>query len=269
MTDAHCHPTDLTHSPAVYDTLPLRGLAAMATSVHDQEKVDALSRERCWFRNTARGLGVVACFGYHPWFTHRYTLSPPSSTPTKRDHYTSLFLPPRSSSTTANDKLQTLLDTLLPFLPDPTSLQPLLQTLRQNLATHLEEGRLTMLGEVGLDASARLRWPIEARDVWEELYGKREANSREDGDNGSDEWKRLTPFKVPIAHQRAILEAQMEIAIELGVNISFHSVACAGTSINSPPSPTSFNIYLYRPDDGRLTQYENQTRSPLYPSRQC
>lgn len=89
-----------------------------------------------------------------------------------------------------------------------------------------------MLGEVGLDASARLRWPIEARDVWEELYGKREANSREDGDNGSDEWKRLTPFKVPIAHQRAILEAQMEIAIELGVNISFHSVACAGPTMD-------------------------------------
>lgn len=88
-----------------------------------------------------------------------------------------------------------------------------------------------MLGEVGLDASARLRWPTEARHVWEEMYGKGEANSREGEENGSEEWKRLTPFKVPISHQRAVLEAQMEIAIELGVNISFHSVACAGTSI--------------------------------------
>lgn len=111
-----------------------------------------------------------------------------------------------------------------------------------------------MLGEVGLDASARLRWPIQARDVWEDMYGKREANSRADGDSRSEEWKRLTPFKVPIAHQRAILEAQMEIAIELGVNISFHSVASAGTSMTSPPSP---NIHLYRPDDGRLAQYED------------
>lgn len=95
-----------------------------------------------------------------------------------------------------------------------------------------------MLGEVGLDASARLRWPTEARHVWEEMYGKGEANSREGEENGSEEWKRLTPFKVPISHQRAVLEAQMEIAIELGVNISFHSVACAGTSIRlSPSSP--------------------------------
>lgn len=225
MTDAHCHPTDLTHSPGVYDTLPLRGLAAMATTVHDQGKVDVLSRERCWFRNTSRGLGVVACFGYHPWFTHRYTLSPPSAVPSKRDHYASLFLA-RSSP---NDNL---LDTLLPFLPDPTPLQPLLQTLRQNLATHLEEGRLTMLGEVGLDASARLRWPVEARDVWEEMYGKAKNKTREGEENGSEEWKRLTPFKVPIAHQRAILEAQMEIAIELGVNISFHSVASAGPTMD-------------------------------------
>ncbi|KGB78151.2 hypothetical protein CNBG_4238 [Cryptococcus deuterogattii R265] len=89
-----------------------------------------------------------------------------------------------------------------------------------------------MLGEVGLDASARLRWPTEARHVWEEMYGKGEANSREGEENGSEEWKRLTPFKVPISHQRAVLEAQMEIAIELGVNISFHSVACAGPTMD-------------------------------------
>ncbi|KAE8542266.1 hypothetical protein D1P53_001040 [Cryptococcus gattii VGV] len=200
----------------------------MATTVHDQGKVDALSRERCWFRNTSKGLGVVACFGYHPWFTHRYTLSPPSAIPSKRDHYTSLFLPHSSS----NDNNQTLLDTLLPFLPDPTPLQPLLETLRRNLTTHLEEGRLAMLGEVGLDASARLRWPIEARSVWEEMYGKAKNKNQEGEENGPEEWKRLTPFKVPISHQRAILEAQMEIAIELGVNISFHSVASAGPTMD-------------------------------------
>lgn len=227
MTDAHCHPTDLAHPPGVYDTLPLRGLAAMATTAQDQGRVDALSRERCWFRNTRGGVRVVACFGYHPWFTHRYTLAPPHALPPKRDHYASLFLPHSSPN---DNHLGNLLDALLPFLPDPAPLQPLLHTLRQNLATHLEEGRLTMLGEVGLDASARLRWPIEARHVWEEMCGRGEANSRED-----DEWKRLTPFKVPIAHQRAVLEAQMEIAIELGVNISFHSVASAGTSMTSSP----------------------------------
>ncbi|OWZ42807.1 hypothetical protein C351_03017 [Cryptococcus neoformans c8] len=244
LTDAHCHPTDLTHSAEVYDTLALGGLAAMATAVDDQVKVEALSRERKWFRGEGsgsgkgkegKGVGVVACFGYHPWFTHRYTLSPPSSLPSKRDHYTSLFL--QSASKPNNrpdeDKLETLLETLLPFLPDPIPLQPLLQTLRQNLVKFLEEGRLTMLGEVGLDASARLRWPIEARSIWEEMYGKGRKD-REPAPEGeeSEEWKRLTPFKVPISHQRAIVEAQMEIAIELGINISFHSVACAGPTMD-------------------------------------
>lgn len=88
-----------------------------------------------------------------------------------------------------------------------------------------------MLGEVGLDASARLRWPIEARGIWEEMYGKgRKDREPEPEGEESEEWKRLTPFKVPISHQRAIVEAQMEVAIELGINISFHSVACAGAS---------------------------------------
>ncbi|EAL20647.1 hypothetical protein CNBE0130 [Cryptococcus deneoformans B-3501A] len=250
VTDAHCHPTDLAHPPAVYDILALGGLAAMATAADDQAKVEALGRERQWFRgdpgrNEGRGrgkgkggagVGVVACFGYHPWFTHRYTLSPPSAIPSRRDHYTSLFLQSAPAKSTSSDRpdentLETLLETLLPFLPDPTPLQPLLHTLRQNLVKFLDEGRLTMLGEVGLDASARLRWPVEARGIWEEMYGKGR-KELEPAPGEGEEWKRLTPFKVPIAHQRAVLEAQMEIAIELGVNISFHSVACAGPTMD-------------------------------------
>lgn len=263
VTDAHCHPTDLAHPPAVYDTLALGGLAAMATAADDQAKVEALGRERQWFRGDpgrdegrgrgkgkgGAGVGVVACFGYHPWFTHRYTLSPPSAIPSKRDHYTSLFLQSAPAKSTSSDRpdentLETLLETLLPFLPDPTPLQPLLHTLRQNLVRFLDEGRLTMLGEVGLDASARLRWPVEARGIWEEMYGKGR-KELEPAPGEGEEWKRLTPFKVPIAHQRAVLEAQMEIAIELGVNISFHSVACAGTSPRLPFRLLIYPIYIY------------------------
>lgn len=263
VTDAHCHPTDLAHPPAVYDILALGGLAAMATAADDQAKVEALGRERQWFRGDpgrdegrgrgkgkgGAGVGVVACFGYHPWFTHRYTLSPPSAIPSKRDHYTSLFLQSAPAKSTSSDRpdentLETLLETLLPFLPDPTPLQPLLHTLRQNLVRFLDEGRLTMLGEVGLDASARLRWPVEARGIWEEMYGKGR-KELEPAPGEGEEWKRLTPFKVPIAHQRAVLEAQMEIAIELGVNISFHSVACAGTSPRLPFHLLIYPIYIY------------------------
>ena len=120
-----------------------------------------------------------------------------------------------------------------------------------------------MLGEVGLDGGARLRWPVEARDLYEEKSGRTgrgedeadvlgsrpesggkrgsedgESEAKEGGSNGveEEEWKRLTPFKTSMTHQRAILEAQLHIAVELGVNVSFHSVSAAGTS---PPSTST------------------------------
>ena len=36
--------------------------------------------------------------------------------------------------------------------------------------------------------------------------------------------RHLTTFTIPLAHQMAILEAQIEVAVELGRNISVHSV---------------------------------------------
>jgi len=122
-----------------------------------------------------------------------------------------------------------------------------------------------MLGEVGLDGGARVRWPWEGRGlhpdfacllVKEDLKeGENEENEEDEEmvvmqvdemgqnvENGVDEdeerkegnWNRLTPFKVSISHQKQIVLAQMEIAVELGVNISFHSVAAAGELTFNP-----------------------------------
>lgn len=77
-----------------------------------------------------------------------------------------------------------------------------------------------MLGEVGLDGGARMKWPRSARHLYEEKY----PTSEDEG-----EWNRLTPFKVSMEHQRAIVEAQLGVAVEQGVNVSFHSVAAPGT----------------------------------------
>ncbi|WVR08340.1 hypothetical protein IAU60_005393 [Kwoniella sp. DSM 27419] len=272
LTDAHCHSTDLTHHPSVYDAVQLGGLASMATVVGDQDKVRELSKGREWVRSEGgtggepsvrqklkgkgkgkegTGVGVVACFGYHPWFTHLYTLSDPSSIPLKEEHYRSLFSP--------SAKNAELLESLLPYLPDPVSFQPLLGKLREDIRRSLDEGRLTMLGEVGLDGSARLRWPKAARHLHPDHHKRDDAskdtveqtdqpvkagssaaardttNNGGDADNGNeeDEWKRLTPFKVPMKHQRAILDLQMDLAVELGVNISLHSVACAGPTMEA------------------------------------
>lgn len=242
---------------------------------------------------------LIPSTGYHPWFTHLYTLSPADGLPTKEKHYASLFLSSSTSST--NTKNKQLLESLLPYLPDPIAFAPLIDKLRTDIRESLDAGRLTVLGEVGLDGSARLRWPIGARclhpeskcasvsearaeqaglgedDVGDEGESKEETSSQktscnttctpgaseetakegseaitsspkndnasarkeEEGKEDEDEdeeqeqeedWKRLTPFKVPMSHQRAILDAQLEVAIELGVNVSFHSVAAAGKS---------------------------------------
>jgi hypothetical protein len=92
-----------------------------------------------------------------------------------------------------------------------------------------------MLGEVGLDGGARVQWPVGARDLYTQKYG---TDAPGDGEEKRDEngvWKRLTPFKTSMAHQRAILEKQLEIAVQCGVNVSFHSVAAAGESVSAFP----------------------------------
>jgi Tat protein secretion system quality control protein TatD with DNase activity len=163
--------------------------------------------------------------GYHPWFTHRYSLLP--SLPSKEDHYTSLFFTPKSDP---NSKNRTLLRSLLPYLPDPIHFQPLLDKLRADIQASLDQGNLTMLGEIGLDSQARMRWPTDpaARDLYAAYLGEKgkEMDPYEETKDG--EWKRLTPFKTDMKHQRRIVEMQMEVAVELGVNVSFHCVAAPG-----------------------------------------
>ncbi|ORY35039.1 hypothetical protein BCR39DRAFT_573782 [Naematelia encephala] len=258
LTDAHCHPTDLTHEQNVYYEVALGGLAAMATVPEDQDKVDYLAGLRPWTTNIPgvsakqegkrKGPKVIACFGYHPWFIHRYTLSPSSSIPSKQEHYHSIFLP---SNQDVNSKNAQLLDTLLPFLPDPIPFSPLLDQLRSNIRNSLEKGRLCMLGEVGLDGGARLRWPINARHLYVEKYPD---DSGENSEEGHEGWKRLTPFKTSMTHQRAIVEAQLEVAIELGVNVSFHSVSAPGPTMD----------VLIRMRDKHRTRFTNRINVDLH-----
>lgn len=234
----------------------------MATEPENQQKVMQLSADRFWRpiapepsqtgetgscsegveetkgkeKNT--GVKVVACFGmypgrdslyhisssragYHPWFTHRYTLS--SSPITKEAHYTSLFFKPGSSSTSKNRLLVT---SLLPYLPDPIPFVPLVDQLRADIQAAQDRGGLVMVGEIGLDGGARVRWPVGARHLYTEKYGASLGEEEKLDDQG--EWKRLTPFKVNMEHQKEVMRRQLEVAVELGVNVSVHCVAAAG-----------------------------------------
>ena len=153
--------------------------------------------------------------GHHPWFSH--LISTTSDPISKDEHYRSLFLPDSVANVTANlinsegtnipppppDSLESQFATLLAHLPDPRPLSEVLTELRQNLS----DFSASMLGEVGLDSVFRV--PLD-------YYASP---------------RHLTTFTVPMAHQVAILEAQIEVAVELGRNISMHSVKCQQTTL--------------------------------------
>jgi len=69
-----------------------------------------------------------------------------------------------------------------------------------------------MLGEVGLDRAARVPFPSLPED----------SGSCPDGETGFR--RELSPFTIPFAHQLAVLEAQISLAVELCRNVSLHSV---------------------------------------------
>jgi Tat protein secretion system quality control protein TatD with DNase activity len=68
------------------------------------------------------------------------------------------------------------------------------------LRRNLEAFPHAMLGEVGLDRSFRVPFDYLASP------------------------RQLTPFVIPLHHQLVILEAQLDLAVELGRNVSLHSV---------------------------------------------
>ncbi|XP_006454133.1 hypothetical protein AGABI2DRAFT_189440 [Agaricus bisporus var. bisporus H97] len=141
---------------------------------------------------------VIPCFGYHPWFSHFITTDPTIS---KEEHYNRLFLDHSSEPTSEQ---RDALNVLLGLLPTPRLLVHILDELRQNLAAFPH----AMLGEVGLDRSFHVPYNFDASP------------------------RRLTPFTVPLDHQLVILEAQLDIAIELGRNASIHSVKSQQATID-------------------------------------
>ncbi|KIY73576.1 TatD DNase family Scn1, partial [Cylindrobasidium torrendii FP15055 ss-10] len=85
---------------------------------------------------------------------------------------------------------------LLDVFPEPRTLSDVLSEVRQSLL----EFPQAMLGEVGIDRIFRVPYDYDASP------------------------RKLSPFVVPLDHQLAILEAQIDLAVELKRNISLHSV---------------------------------------------
>ena len=199
LVDVHCHPTAApVIATSTIGSLPCT-LCAMSSREGDQSMVAALAR--------ARPDRIVPGFGYHPWWAHRISLSAPAGTvPDHAAHYRALFLPDSpSSSQSSRAELEEAFARLLPNLPPPISLADVLADVR----VRLTEFSTAMLGEVGVDRAARIPWA-----------GTVDAASSVGGTNG----RTLSPFSTPFAHQLAILEAQLALAVELRRNVSLHSV---------------------------------------------
>jgi Tat protein secretion system quality control protein TatD with DNase activity len=192
LVDVHCHPTVApVIATSTIESLPCT-LCAMATRVEDQQKVAALAR--------ARPDRIVPGFGYHPWWIHRISLSAPAGTvPDHAAHYRALFLPESSQPPSA--ELEAAFARLLPMLPPPIPLADVLADVRARLT----EFPAAMLGEVGIDRAARIRFTLNV-------------------DDGGTDGHTFSPFSTPFAHQLAILEAQLALAVEFRRNVSLHSV---------------------------------------------
>lgn len=119
--------------------------------------------------------------------------------PSKGEHYRAVFHEQLNSNQFEED-----FDRMLASLPEPLALEDCLECLRQNL----EKFPQAMVGEVGMDRSARVPFDYQKEN------------------------RELTKFVVPFDHQLIVLEAQLRVAVELKRNVSFHSVKAQKATID-------------------------------------
>ncbi|KAH8099826.1 TatD DNase family Scn1 [Cristinia sonorae] len=187
VVDVHCHPTDSPISSKMMEDVHIR-VCAMSTRASDQPLVRELTQ--------SYPDKVIPCFGYHPWLSHWIATKAITS---KEDHYRSLLVDQSKPDHIA------AFEKLLPYLPDPSPLSEVIASLREDLTGFPH----AMLGEVGLDRSARIPYSPPSPPPYV-LH--------------DPEKKDLSPFTIPLEHQVAVLEAQLELAVELCRNASIHSV---------------------------------------------
>ena len=131
---------------------------------------------------------AARCTGYHPWFAHHIAFTKPES---KRKHYESLLLPPSPS-----EEDLVAFEKVLESQPEPRLFDDILSEVRKNLLDFPN----ALLGEVGLDRAVRIPYDYDVTP------------------------RVLSPFSISFEHQLKILEPQLELAVELKRNVSFHTV---------------------------------------------
>ncbi|OAA80885.1 Deoxyribonuclease, TatD [Akanthomyces lecanii RCEF 1005] len=177
-------------------------LTIMATRSQDQDLVAEVA--------ASHGLGgladlpdasgtskVVPAFGWHPWFSHQLyddsaaeptykTNSDTSPAEAKKAHYRAVLQPLPD-------------DAFIDGLPDPAPLSAFIAATR----ARLEARPLALVGETGLDKAFRLPAPWAASDP----------DARDESlTPGGREGRRLSPQRVRMPHQQAVLAAQLALA---------------------------------------------------------
>ncbi|KAI9054962.1 hypothetical protein LZ554_002105 [Drepanopeziza brunnea f. sp. 'monogermtubi'] len=198
-----------------------RALIVMATRGEDQDLVAQLADEYGITQSPqslgmGMGMGidnagrecVIASFGWHPWFSHLMfddtgDAIREDTEDFKRSHYQAVLTPKPEDAT------------FLASLPKPRSLKAFLEETKR----YLEKYPTALVGEIGLDRGFRLPGPWTA-----ELLEFRDHSLTP----GSREGRSLTPHRVQMSHQKAVLKAQLKLAGEMNRPVSVHGVQAHG-----------------------------------------
>ncbi|WFD31496.1 Cut9-interacting protein scn1 [Malassezia sp. CBS 17886] len=193
---AHCHPTEVLLRGDMEHKTWL--CAAADVPLRAYCAMSTGPEDQHLVAGLARDVGakVIPAFGIHPWLAHRISLRHPA--PGAREHYSALF-DARADRTALYDAL-----------PAPVSLRDVLT----QMDALLDEFPRALVGEVGLDRSFRIPHPA---------CGGNAERART---------QRLSPLQTPLAHQLAVLDAQVQLACRSRRSVSMHSVRAAGATMS-------------------------------------